>query len=391
MSATYADRLSDYPNKGVCGLAEKFDTRRALESKINKLAKLVRQSRHTVVLTGAGISTAAGIPDFRGPKVSPLFSPPYACAWSTVQCAAPNVCSHPLIFVASLSRNKGIWTLDEQKKKKEKKASKRRKLNCQTDADSDVARGGGTSGKANFSFIDAKPTYTHRALAHLVSHSPPDEEEGGRKFLHYVITQNVDGLHRKTHLPRSSLSVLHGCVLTEKCEDCSCEHIRDFEVQSIAEKHTGRHCTLGGTPPGTCGGLLRDTLLDWEGALPKEDWIRAQEECARAELIIALGTSLRIEPCNHLSMYATKGYERDVVIDEPEGDRRGTVDCATSDGKRSRGEVRKQQLGCVIVNLQETLYDQSAELVINGRVDDVMRGLMERLGYGADTWDVASA
>jgi len=103
MSATYADRLSDYPNKGVCGLAEKFDTRRALESKINKLAKLVRQSRHTVVLTGAGISTAAGIPDFRGPKVSPLFSPPYACAWSTVQCAVPNVCSHPLIFVASLS------------------------------------------------------------------------------------------------------------------------------------------------------------------------------------------------------------------------------------------------------------------------------------------------
>lgn len=88
MSATYADRLSDYPNKGVCGLAEKFDTRRALECKINKLAQLVRQSRHTVVLTGAGISTAAGIPDFRGPKVRnyflrPILVPPRF----TVQCA----------------------------------------------------------------------------------------------------------------------------------------------------------------------------------------------------------------------------------------------------------------------------------------------------------------
>ena len=298
-----------------------------------------------IQLTGAGISTSAGIPDFRGPK--------------------------------------GIWTLEEQ----QKKASKRRKLNGRTDDEPDAVCQGGTAGKPNFSFIDAKPTYTHRALAHLVSHPPPEEKDG-RKFLHYVITQNVDGLHRKTRdLPRSRLSILHGCVLTEKCEDCSREYIRDFEVDSIAEQPTGRYCTLGGTPPGTCGGLLRDTLLDWEGALPEEDWIRAQEECARAELIIALGTSLRIEPCNQLSMYATKGYERDTVIDRPEGDRRGAADRATSDRRISR---RKQQLGCVIVNLLETLFDQSAELVINGRVDDVMRGLMERLGYGVDTWDVAS-
>ena len=68
MSASYAERLSAYPNKGRCGLPENYDTERSLSSKITKLAQLITESSYTVVLTGAGISTAAGIPDFRGPN-----------------------------------------------------------------------------------------------------------------------------------------------------------------------------------------------------------------------------------------------------------------------------------------------------------------------------------
>ena len=54
--------------KGKCGLPESHDTPRALTSKLDTLANLMRQSAHTVVLTGAGCSTSAGIPDFRGPN-----------------------------------------------------------------------------------------------------------------------------------------------------------------------------------------------------------------------------------------------------------------------------------------------------------------------------------
>jgi len=68
MSAGYASRLSAYPNKGLCGLPERRETARAYKVKIASLAAAIESSRRIVVFTGAGISTSAGIPDFRGPK-----------------------------------------------------------------------------------------------------------------------------------------------------------------------------------------------------------------------------------------------------------------------------------------------------------------------------------
>lgn len=68
MSVNYSDGLSPYEHKGKCGQPEKFDPHDLVAEKVKKLAEFVRASRHLVVHTGAGISTSAGIPDFRGPK-----------------------------------------------------------------------------------------------------------------------------------------------------------------------------------------------------------------------------------------------------------------------------------------------------------------------------------
>lgn len=68
MSVNYAAGLSDYAHKGKCGQQEYCDTDEELKAKIDKLVELVKDSKHCVILTGAGISTSTGIPDFRGPK-----------------------------------------------------------------------------------------------------------------------------------------------------------------------------------------------------------------------------------------------------------------------------------------------------------------------------------
>lgn len=277
MSAGYAGRLSEYAHKGAVGLPERFDSKRQLKLKLSRLTKLVQEAKHLVFLTGAGISTSAGIPDFRGPK--------------------------------------GIWTL-------EAKLIKNRKRKRQGDSNPE-AQLDAKDASACMDFSVAKPTFTHRAITKLAKAG----------ILKYCITQNVDGLHRRAGLSRDCHSALHGCVFTEKCHTCHAEFFRDEDVGGMSFRPTGKYCDI-------CGGMLHDTLLDWEDPLPYDDLHRAEKECALADLVVCLGTSLRIEPVGSLPL-------------------------------RSK---------CfVIVNLQETPKDGDAFMTVRAPVDYVMESLMGEL------------
>jgi mono-ADP-ribosyltransferase sirtuin 6 len=306
MSAGYAARLKDYPNKGVCGLEESFDTPRALGIKIQRLASLMKQAslntkkqaerpehrgklrdggstggggRGVVILTGAGISTAAGIPDFRGPR--------------------------------------GVWTLEQEGKRERKRKNGASSLKRKREPS--------MTSSPSMDFSHAKPTYAHRAIAVLA-------RQGDVSF---CVTQNVDGLHQRSGMSRDKLAVLHGCAFTERCDTCQAEYFRDFDVGGMSFQPTGRSCDQ-------CGGPLCDTLLDWDDALPESDFDRATAECEAAELVVCLGTSLRIEPA---------------------------------------GSLPTKCPNYVIVNLQVTPKDDDAAMIIRGRADDVMKGIIKAFGY----------
>ncbi|KAM9245153.1 NAD-dependent protein deacylase sirtuin-6 isoform 2-T2 [Dugong dugon] len=201
----------------------------------------------------------------------------------------------------------------------------------------------GLSPKFDTTFENARPSRTHMALVQL-------ERVG---LLHFLVSQNVDGLHVRSGFPRDKLAELHGNVFVEECVKCKTQYIRDTVVGSMGLKATGRFCTVAKARGlRACRGALRDTILDWEDALPDRDLTLADEASRNADLSITLGTSLQIRPSGNLPL-ATK--------------RRG-------------GRL-------VIVNLQPTKHDRHADLRIHGYVDDVMTQLMKHLGLEIPTWD----
>lgn len=190
---------------------EYFDSPEELDQKVSQLAELIRESEYITCLTGAGISTATGIPDYRS-------------GYGTV-----------------LETGPGCW---EQAAKKEQFKQ-------------DVANAGKELPSAyttpfHTTIQQAQPSVSHMALVELMD----------KGMLKYVISQNVDGLHRKSGIHPDQLADLHGNNNLEVCVRCDREHMRDFRARapdnSLNNHLTGRKCDTPG-----CGGDLKDTIIQF--------------------------------------------------------------------------------------------------------------------------------
>lgn len=252
-------------------MKEQHDSPEDLESKVDRLAALVRGSKHLVAFTGAGISTSAGIPDFRGPN--------------------------------------GKWTREAQ----------------------------GNAPLAGVTPVRAFPTPTHMALVELHR----------RGTLKYLISQNCDGLHRRSGLPASAISELHGNGNVEICEDCDQRYFRDFKCDRMAKRFdhfTGRFCR--------CGGRLLNSTIDFGQSLDPVPLELAERHSQAADLHIALGSSLTVSPA---------------------------CDMPRTTGEKPDGNL-------VICNLQRTPLTQGALFQVYAETDTVMRMLMERLEVPIPEW-----
>lgn len=236
---------------------EYFDSPAVLDAKVTQLAQWVRECNHMTAFTGAGVSTSTGIPDYRS-------------GYQTV-----------------LETGPGQWELEAYKLKYKQ----------------EMLRNGKPLPAAqtrSFHIAEARASLTHMALVELQS----------RGILKGVVSQNVDGLHRKTGIIPENMAEVHGNINLEYCSRCNKEHMRDYRTRTAKTVHdhkTGRICD-------SCGGDLVDSIINFGDNLNAEVLARGERLHAQADLAVCMGSSMRIQPACHMPLKCKQNGGKIVVI-----------------------------------------------------------------------------
>lgn len=221
------------------------------EDDIDALADEVRAADSTVALTGAGVSTASGIPSFRGEDgIWDEFDP---------------MSFHRRRLDADPA---GFW---------------RDRLDLRAEMAGDS---------------DPEPNPAHEALAAL-------EAEG---HLDAVLTQNVDGLHSAAGSDR--VVELHGTRRRVRCDDCGQRRPADPVFERAGEGDRPPRCD--------CGGVYRPDVVLFGESLADAVLQEAQRLARESDVLLALGSSLSVQPASLLPRIATEaGATLAVVNFEP--------------------------------------------------------------------------
>jgi NAD-dependent deacetylase len=190
------------------------------------------QARRIVVLTGAGISTDSGIPDFRGPQ--------------------------------------GVWTLNP-------KAERMSDIRYYT-TDPEVRRLSWQSRLAHPAWT-AEPNAGHRALVEL--------ERRGQ--LHALITQNIDGLHQRAGVPAEKVIEVHGTLHMVICLSCGWRGPMQQTLDRVRAGEEDPQCL-------ECDGLLKSDTISFGQQLIPEVIDRAMRVAGEGDLFIAIGSTLQVYP-----------------------------------------------------------------------------------------------
>ncbi|NOZ91808.1 NAD-dependent protein deacylase [bacterium 3DAC] len=238
---------------------------------IKKLADMILESQYAIAFTGAGASTESGIPDFRGPN--------------------------------------GLW-----KQYRAEEIASRWALENNTHDFFEFYR------MRLAAMENIKPNRVHYGLAEL-------ENMG---LLKAVITQNIDGLHKKAGSKR--VYEIHGNIREAYCDRCG----KKYPAEKLLEEDIPT-CDV-------CGGIVRPNVVLFGEGLPQDQWIGAVREAEAADLVLSIGSSLTVYPAAMIPI---------------------TV-------KEAGGKL-------VIINLEPTGYDSMADLVIHEKAGDVIEALLEEI------------
>ncbi|MFB6435661.1 NAD-dependent deacetylase [Streptomyces sp. NPDC056411] len=202
------------------------------------------------LLSGAGISTDSGIPDYRGPH--------------------------------------GLWRRDPE-------AEKLVTYDLYM-SDPEIRRRSWRMRRESPAFR-AKPNAAHEAVAQLERSGTPVR----------VITQNVDGLHQMAGLPERKLLELHGTVRAVTCTRCHARSSMREALERVAAGEPDPACLV-------CGGILKSATVMFGERLDPQVLGKALGVAKAAEVFLAVGTTLQVQPAGSLAGVAAEHGARLIIV-----------------------------------------------------------------------------
>jgi NAD-dependent deacetylase len=223
---------------------------------LTRAREWVHEAQRVTVLTGAGISTDSGIPDFRGPN--------------------------------------GVWTKNPAA---EKAATLQHYL-----TDPEVRRRAWQN-RLHSPAWDAQPNAGHRAIVEL-------ERRG---VLEAVVTQNIDELHQRAGNDPAKVIEVHGTMWWSRCWECDDRRPMPETLDRVRAGEDDPPCLV-------CGGVLKSDTISFGQSLVPEVIDAALEAAERCDVLLAAGSSLTVFPAANLVPRARAAGAKVVIVNaEPTG------------------------------------------------------------------------
>lgn len=233
-----------------------------LDSAIETVREWIREAGSVAALTGAGISTDSGIPDFRGPKG----------LWTKDPSAEKMATLDAYVSDPDVRKRSWKWRLETQQNKRE-------------------------------------PNDGHRALVDL--------ERAGH--LDTLVTQNVDGLHQSAGSDPARVVEIHGTIQEVQCLDCEERAPMERALARVIAGEEDPSCR-------SCGGMLKSATISFGQGLISRDLARAQEAAEGCDLILAIGTTLAVYPIAAMVPIAKEAGARVVILNGEPTEMDGVAD-----------------------------------------------------------------
>jgi NAD-dependent deacetylase len=220
------------------------------EVRIDIEAGWLAKARAVTVLTGAGVSTDSGIPDFRGPN--------------------------------------GLWVRDP-------KAVRLSTLDAYV-ADPEVRELAWRSRRDHPAWR-AEPNAAHLALVDL--------DRAGKLLA--VVTQNIDGLHQRAGLPSERVVEIHGTIFEVECLSCDDRTSMREALDRVDAGEPDPACRR-------CGGILKSATISFGQAMNPDSLRLAVAAAGACDLFLAVGTSLTVHPAAALVEVAVEAGALVVIV-----------------------------------------------------------------------------